>query len=199
MIKRRDFLQLSALALAAMAATPGEAQRPVPKSEYDYVDWSWRRWRQITGQKRPTVSGAQSGKGELIYLHEENVRTLTPEQWQQRRGELKRLLTEFLGTPPAQKPPLAPKVLEETELDGYTRRRLTYQTELGEHVPAYLLIPKKMKGRVPAMLCPHQTTTPLTSGKNDPGRPERRSLAVHGTSPCQPWIRHVHVGCTVLR
>ena len=168
MIKRRDFLQLSALALTYLAATPGEAQRPVPKSEYDYVDWSWQRWRKITGQSRPRITGEQSGKAELIYLHEDKGRTLTPEEWQARRGDLKRLLVEFLGTPPAQKPPLAPKILEETKLKTHTRRKLLYQTEPGEFVPAYLLIPKNIRGRVPAVLCPHQTTTPLTSGKNDP-------------------------------
>ena len=168
MIKRRDFLQLSALALAAAAATPALAQRPVPKSEYDYVDWSWQRWRQITGQTRPSITGEQAGRAELIYLHEREGRALAAAEWPARREALKRLLTEFLGTPPAQKPPLALKVLEETELDTYTRRKLVYQTEPGEFVPAYMLIPRNIKGRAPAVLCPHQTTTPLTSGKNDP-------------------------------
>jgi hypothetical protein len=168
MIERRDFLQLSALALAAAAGRTGLAQRPVPKSEYDYVDWSWQRWRQITGQTRPAVTGEQSGKAELVYLHERQGRTLTAGEWPVRRETLKRMLTEFLGTPPAQKSPLAPKILEEAELDTYTRRRLVYQTEPGEFVPAYLLIPRNLKGRAPAVLCPHQTTTPLTSGKRDP-------------------------------
>lgn len=169
MIKRRDFLQLSALtALAATAATPGTAQRHVPKSEYDYVDWSWQRWRQITGQTRPRTTGEQSGKAELIYLHERQGKMLTAEEWRAHRESLKRILTEFLGTPPAQKPTLAPKILEETELDTYTRRKLIYQTEPGEFVSAYLLVPKNIKGRVPVILCPHQTTTPLTSGKKDP-------------------------------
>ena len=78
MIKRRDFLQLSAMALAATAGAKSgpAAQRPVPKSEYDYVDWSWQRWRQITGQTRPAITGEQSGKAELIYLHERQGKTL---------------------------------------------------------------------------------------------------------------------------
>jgi hypothetical protein len=168
MIERRDFLQLSALALTYLAVKPAAAQRPVPKSEYDYVDWSWQNWRRITAQRRPTITGAQAGKAELIYMHEENGRTLSPERWRTRRAELKRILIEFLGTPPTQKPSLAPKVLEEIKLDGYTRRKLVYQTEPGEFVPAYLLIPDNIKGRVPAILCPHQTTTPLTSGMKDP-------------------------------
>jgi dienelactone hydrolase len=171
-IERREFLELGGAALAGTAlfnAPPVNAQRPVPKSEYDYVDWSWERWREITSQKRPTVKGDQSGKAELIYLHEENGKPLaTTREWDARRKSIKSLLAEFLGTPPNSKAPLDPKIIEETTLDTYTRRKLSYQTELGERVPAYLLIPKNLRGRAPVVLCPHQTTTPLTSGMRDP-------------------------------
>lgn len=170
-LERRRFLELSGLALAATAMTvpTAKAQPPLPKSEFDYVDWSWRRWREITGQRRSNVSGEQSGKAELIYLHEQSGKPLTTaREWETRRQSIKRLLSEFLGTPPKSKSPLEPKILEETTLDNYTRRKLSYQTEPGERVPAYLLIPKNVRGRAPAVLCPHQTTTPLTSGMRDP-------------------------------
>lgn len=167
-MERRNFIYLSALALAA-SAIPGAAQQPVQKSEYDYVDWSWQRWREITRLTRPGIRGEQSDKAELIYLHEQDGKPLSTEsQWKARRESIRRLLDEFLGTPPRSKPPLEPKILEETALDGYTRRKLSYQTEPGERVPAYLLIPKNLRGRAPVVLCPHQTTTPLTSGMRDP-------------------------------
>ncbi len=159
---------MSALALAA-TTTPADEQRPVPKSEYDYVDWSWERWQKITGQARPRITGEQSGKAELIHFFDERGDLLSKSGgWDARRQSIRRLLAPFLGTPPTSKPPLEAKILEETRLDTYTRRKLTFQTEPGERVPAYLLVPNNMRGRTPVVLCPHQTTTPLTSGMREP-------------------------------
>src|SRR6266566_4291243 len=149
-MERRTFLELSGLALAATAVPVhmARAQRPLPKSEYDYVDWSWERWREITGQTRPNVRGDQSGKPELIYLHEQGGKQFTTSsEWDARRQSIQGLFSEFLGTPPKSKPPLKPKILEETTIDTYVRRKLSYQTEPGERVPAYLLIPKNLSGR----------------------------------------------------
>lgn len=170
-MERRIFLELSGMALATSAVPLriGNAQRPLPKSEFDYVDWSWERWRKITGQTRPNIRGDQSGKAELAYLHEAGGKPFTTaREWNARRDSIKGLLSEFLGKPPKSKPPLEPKILAETSLDSHIQRKLSYQTEPGERVPAYLLIPKNLRRRAPVVLCPHQTTTPLTSGMRDP-------------------------------
>src|SRR5712691_580041 len=53
--------------------------------------------------------------------------------------------------------PLDVKILEETKLEKYTRIKLTYAAEKGDRVPAYLLIPNERTGKLPAMLCLHQT------------------------------------------
>ena len=48
-IERRDFLSLSGTAVAGAALSNGtkpRAQRSLPKSEYDYVDWSWENYYQ---------------------------------------------------------------------------------------------------------------------------------------------------------
>jgi dienelactone hydrolase len=144
---------------------PGGPQRPLPKSEFDYVDWSWQRWRRVTGQTRPRITGEQAGKAELTYLHESRGRPIKAAEWGARRESIERVLMAFLGTPPKAKPPLAPRVLEEADLGSYTRRSLTFQSEPGEQVPAYLLVPKNIRGRLPAVLCPHQTTQ---AGKKEP-------------------------------
>jgi dienelactone hydrolase len=170
-MERRKFLELSSLALAATAVSvsSAKAQRPVPKSEFDYVDWSWQRWREITGEKRPSIVGEQSGKAELIHFFDDKGRVISKSgNWKDRRESIQLVLAEFLGRTPTTKPELEPRILEETPLDTYTRRKLTYQTEPGERVTAYLLIPKNIRGRSPAVLCPHQTTTPLTSGMREP-------------------------------
>lgn len=55
--------------------------------------------------------------------------------------------------------------VEIEDLPAFTRTRIEYECEPGDFVPAFLLVPKRLKRRAPAMLCLHQTT-PL--GKNEP-------------------------------
>jgi dienelactone hydrolase len=168
-IERRSFLELAGVAAtgAALVNAPlVNAQRPLPKSEYDYVDWSWKRWRKITGAARPRLVTEQSGKAELTDLLIRSGEKITAaEQWPSQREAIKRVLQVFLGEGPKSKPPLEAKVLEETARGSHTMRRLIYQTEPGEFVPAYLLIPKSSNGRAPAVICPHQTTQ---AGKREP-------------------------------
>jgi hypothetical protein len=168
-IERREFLELAGLAVAGSAwtgATPARAQRPLPKSEYDYVDWSWDKWRRITRAVHPRVTGEQSGKAELTDLLGSGTgKITTPQQWQERRDEIKARLNVFLGGPPSSKPPLAAKITEESSDDGYTLRKLTFQSEPGEFVPSYLLIPNNLRGKAPVVICPHQTTQ---AGKKEP-------------------------------
>ncbi len=61
----------------------------------------------------------------------------------------------------------APKVvlLEEVRMAKYTRRKITYLSEAGDAVPAYLLIPHQRSKHAPAVLCLHQTTK---IGKDEP-------------------------------
>jgi len=166
-MERRKFLELAGIALTSMTV---EAQtktpRPLPKSEYDYVDWSWDRWRKITKATRPRIFGEQSGKAELIdLLTNGKEKITTPQEWQTRREEIIKRLNVFLGEPPKSKPPLEIKIIEETSREDHILRKLVYQTELNEFIPGYLLIPKNLKGRMPVVLCPHQTTQ---EGKREP-------------------------------
>jgi hypothetical protein len=157
---------MAAAGAALFDAPPVTAQRPLPKSEYDYVDWSWQRWRDITGERRPRVTGEQSGKAELVELLSLNGKTIdTPDGWKARRAATLRVLAAILGPTPQRRAPLAPDIMEETAHEGYTRRRLTYQAEAGEKIPAYLLVPAKLRGWAPAVICPHQTTQ---EGKREP-------------------------------
>jgi dienelactone hydrolase len=161
-MERRKFFELAGVAFTALTVQgqgKKPARRPIPKSEYDYVDWSWERWRAITNAARPRLSTAQSGQAELSdLLARGKGRIDSPQEWRNRREEIKRVLLEFLGEAPRSKPPLAARVVEETSRAGHVLRKLAFQTEPGEFVPAYLLIPKNLKGRAPVVLCPHQTT-----------------------------------------
>ena len=111
---------LAVVAGAALFDAPTvKAQRPLPKSEYDYVDWSWEKWRKITKAVRPRVTGEQSGKAELIdLLASGNEKITTLAGVANAAQEIKNRLHVFLGDLPKSKPPLAAKITEETSRDG---------------------------------------------------------------------------------
>ena len=161
-MKRRVFLEIAGAALAAGPVFCQEAKkpkRPLPKSEYDYVDWSWEKWRRITGARRPNGRGRQTGKAELIDLAlKEDGKTITTEEWKTRRIEVLNHLSAFLGPQPRSKPPLCVEILSEEKRGRHVLRKLRFQSEPGEYVPAYLLIPQDARGPTSAVICPHQTT-----------------------------------------
>lgn len=84
-----------------------------------------------------------------------------------RTGILARMQEVMGKLPDGDKVPLDVQIIEEAETPRYIRKKLTYQAEKGDRVPAYLLIPKgKAAGvRLPAMLCLHQT---VKIGKGEP-------------------------------
>lgn len=179
MITRRDFLASASLAAGA-AAAPGRASEKASNG-FGYIDWNWKKWRAMTGESRPQIRTGQTRSAmlvDLLRLHGGRVRT--SEQWTVRRKQLKEQLSSIFGTAPDSKVPLDPKVIEEVSLGTYTRRKLVYHSGPADGlpsyfgtVPAYLLIPKKLSGRAPAVVCPHQTTQ---LGMNEPaglgGNPE---------------------------
>jgi dienelactone hydrolase len=134
-MNRRSFLAATSLAAA-------------PRSGYE--TWSWERWREITREQRLELSTTQAGRPELA--------TLADGEWPARRAEIEKVVRAFFGPAPALKPPLEAQVLETVQAEGYTRRKVRFQSEAGEFLPAYLLVPDALKGRSPAILCPHQTT-----------------------------------------
>lgn len=60
--------------------------------------------------------------------------------------------------PTRKKGPLEIEWLEKEELPKCTRQKITYRSGPGNRVPADLLMPTPLRGRVPGMLCLHQTT-----------------------------------------
>src|SRR5262249_29009997 len=91
----------------------------------------------------------------------------TAEDWSRRRAHVLEGMQEAMGPLPdlASKVLLDVKYEKDFDEEGYTRRKLTYQSEKGDRVPAWLLVPKEQKGKLPAMLCLHQTTK---IGKDEP-------------------------------
>ncbi len=100
----------------------------------------------------------------------------TAADWEFRRRHILANFELVAGPAPAEdrKVPLDLQVHEETPLEKYTRKSISFAVETGDRVPALLLVPRGRTGRVPAALCLHQTT-PL--GKKEPAGMGLKNLA----------------------
>lgn len=94
-----------------------------------------------------------------------------PQEWEQRRAHIVRHFQRVTGTLPnsASRVPLTVKNLEERREGALILRRITYQSDADDRVPAWLIFPAsllEMKSpSAPAVLCLHQTTG---VGKDEP-------------------------------
>jgi len=87
--------------------------------------------------------------------------------WGKRRASILDAMQSIMGPLPKmdRRCPLEVKIEEEVDCGSYVRRRITYQSEPGQRVPAFLLIPKhfvdpkskKKSVPVPGILSLHQT------------------------------------------
>src|SRR5438128_8067737 len=89
--------------------------------------------------------------------------------WAKRRAEVVRGMESVMGRLPgdAKRCALDMKVEEEVDGEAYVRRLITYASEPGGRVPAYLLIPKDVlagKKKAPAVLCLHGTDNVIGHG-----------------------------------
>jgi hypothetical protein len=109
-------------------------------------------------------------KKELLVLktpkgHYRKIRTEV--DWQVRRTQIIDSLQLVMGPLPDLSTTIPPpmKVLDEESRDGIRRIKITFEAEEGDWVPAYLLLPEKLSGKVPGILCLHQT---VSIGKGEP-------------------------------
>src|SRR5262245_23738168 len=87
---------------------------------------------------------------------------LTPSDWERRGAEIVRGMETVMGKLPgnAKRCALDLQIADEVDCGTYVRRFITYESEPGSRVPAYLLVPKKATepgAKVPAILCLHPT------------------------------------------
>ncbi len=100
----------------------------------------------------------------------------TARDWGRRRSHVLEGAQRAMGRFPetTRRVPLDVQVASEVDAGTYLRRTITFAAESGDRVPAYLLLPKKLRAgrRNAAMLCLHQT---VRLGKDEPaglgGRP----------------------------
>jgi dienelactone hydrolase len=113
---------------------------------------------------------------------ERPVRTL--EDWRVRRAHILLAMEEVMGELASPEDSAGrPLDLRDEEpavaVGGYLRRRISFASGPDDRVPAFLLIPREPRGRVPGILCLHQTTA---IGKAEPaglGGKESLHYAAH--------------------
>jgi dienelactone hydrolase len=66
---------------------------------------------------------------------------------------------KVLGPFPGKVEPLEPKVISEEDCGTYLRRKVSIQVQPDDRMPAWLLVPKKVRGRRPAIICFYGTTS----------------------------------------
>src|SRR5438067_2314482 len=93
----------------------------------------------------------------------------TVADWAKRRAEVVRGMQSVMGKLPGDETRCPLDVTVEEEFDGgtYVRRLITYASEPGVRVPAYLLIPKELLDgtkKAPAVLCLHGTNNVIGHG-----------------------------------
>ena len=105
----------------------------------------------------------------LVYLdergREREIRSAV--DWEKRRAHILSNMERVMGPLPDRSnlPPLDVKVDGTEVVSGVVRKKVSFLSEPGDRVPAYLLMPKDLEGAAPAMLCLHQTTK---IGKGEP-------------------------------
>ena len=138
----------------------------------------------------------------LVYLDSRgDIRPVrSKSDWQKRRAEILAGMQEVMGPLPGKdkRCPLDMRIEEEVDCGSYVRRRITYASEPGSRVPAYLLIPKDAlagKRKAPGVLCLHATEMTLgnktTVGLGGPYPPYASELAQRGyvtLSPAYPLM-----------
>lgn len=117
------------------------------------------------GQQPELPPASRLPRTNLLVYHGKNgqvVPVKSKQDWQKRRTEILRGMETVMGPLPdksRRKPPEL-RVEEETDCGTYLRRLVTYESEPGSRVPAYLLIPKAAlsgKRKFPAVLALHST------------------------------------------
>lgn len=94
----------------------------------------------------------------------------TKEQWLRRRAAIVAGMQQVMGPLPGpeKRCPLEVETVEEVDQGTYVRRLVTYASEPGSRVPAYLCIPKDLlngsRKQAPAVLCLHGTDNVVGHG-----------------------------------
>ncbi|MBI2424759.1 MAG: dienelactone hydrolase family protein [Candidatus Hydrogenedentes bacterium] len=82
--------------------------------------------------------------------------------WEAKRIHIRENMQQVMGKLPLRslKPELEVRIEGVKPFPNYMQQRISIRAEKEEWLPAYLLIPRKIRGKTAAVLCLHQTVTP---------------------------------------
>lgn len=104
------------------------------------------------------------------------------EEWEMKKQALKELYQLTLGQAPYHDVEPMVETVSEEDCGAYLRRKLMYNTGPDERISAYMLVPKGLKKKAPAVLCIHPTT-PMgkeqTIGNDTSPEGQDRAYALH--------------------
>lgn len=106
---------------------------------------------------------------------------ITAQAWPAERERIHAGVLKLLGPFPTNTVPLDPRVASETNCGSYVRRKISIQMQAGDRMPAWLLVPKNLKGRVPAIICFYGTTS---------GAGKDTTVGLSGAKPGTPPMRN---------
>jgi len=117
----------------------------------------------LAAATQPAQPTPYPDKSNLLYYLNDNAERApidSTQDWTRRRNHILQNMQRVMGPMPDKNPPMLDiQVIEEEQLDGYTRRRITFAVEDWDRLPAYLLIPDDIDTQAPAMVCLHPTNT----------------------------------------
>lgn len=77
------------------------------------------------------------------------------DEWRDWRRRFREKLIDLLGGFDYPSRPLSPKIVERKEFKEYVREKVLYWSDRFNLIPAYVLIPKNVDGRLPAVIAMH--------------------------------------------
>jgi dienelactone hydrolase len=135
-------------------------------SAHAWPGFTWEQWQKDTGEKKPLLDTPQAGEAELLPLLKTSMDAKTSisttAEWEAKRAGILDTIGVIMGTPTDIKRDTGGvKILGEEKLEKYRRVHLRIPGEMGDSIPAYLLLPfVPLASPAPAMIVLHQTQAP---------------------------------------
>lgn len=117
----------------------------------------------MAGAAEPPATPVYPNKANLLVYQTPDGKSVPIQSiadWQIRRNHILANMQAVMGPmpPDSRKVPLDLRVEAEDLLPTVVRKKVSFSVEAGDRVTGYLLMPRNLRGKAPAVLCLHQTT-----------------------------------------
>lgn len=103
------------------------------------------------------------------------------QDWSIKAEAIEKIFLQTLGRRPYTDIPLELEVEDESDCGEYKKRKISYMAGPNERINAYVLLPAEKKGKMPAVLCQHPTSSlgkEQAVGNGSSQRDKRRAYAL---------------------